>query len=244
MLAESFGYAVMFLASAAAGLLAAFCATATHDPGGERREPNAQVSLNMGWRGIFSTSAVFPSVLLCCFTVTYGAVGVFLPLVFEARHTGNPGLFFSVYAVALLVARGPLGKVSDRWGRGIVIAPGLVGMTIALFVLSSASSLIVMLAVAVLYGISVAAMQPALQAMVVDRAKPHERNAAMGTFTMAWDLGTGIGCYMWGVVAQAVGFELMYLYASAFGIFGLVILVAGGGLRRKASIESSPQEKG
>jgi MFS family permease len=243
VLAESYGFTVMFLAAAGAGLVAVLCVLPTNDYRAQREHTDEHSFLARGWRGLFARSALFPSAILCCFCITYGAVGVFLPLVFEERKIGNPGLFFAVYAVAMIIARAPLGKASDRWGRGVVIAPGLIAMGIALFVLAGASSMPVMLAIAALYGLSVAAMQPALQAMVVDRAVPGERNAAMATFTMAWDLGTGIGCYVWGVVAQAVGFESMYMYASVFGVLGLVGLIAGGGLRRATPAEEIPLEE-
>jgi MFS family permease len=117
--------------------------------------------------------------------------------------------------------------LSDRFGRAVVIAPGLGLAALGLVVLSTATTLTAFLAVAVLYGLAFAAAQPAMMALVVDRAAPNRRGAAMGTFSMAMDLGIGLGSIVWGVVAQAAGYQAMYLAASVVALVALVVFVVG-----------------
>ena len=114
-----------------------------------------------------------------------------------------------------------------------MVAPGLLFTFVALLVLARAESMATLLVVAVLYAIGIGAAQPTLMAMTVDRAKPHERGAAMGTFTTAMDLGIGVGSIVWGVIAEAFGFPTMYVAASLMGLVGAAVLLAGTVRRRR-----------
>ena len=77
------------------------------------------------WRRWFSTAAVYPSALVLSLYVSYGGLAALLPLFAERRQLGNPGLFYTVYALVGLAVRSPAGWLSDRLGRRAVIAPAL-----------------------------------------------------------------------------------------------------------------------
>ena len=217
------GYGALFLT---AMVLAAAAVLATAGIKEPKREPG-HAAAQPGWRSFILPSALFPSAVLFTNALTYASVVALLPLFAEKARLGNPGLFFTVFSVVVLVLRGPLGRLSDRRGRVAVAAPGLLLTFVALLVLSQAGSMTMLLVVAVLYGAGVGAAQPTLMAMTVDRAQPQERGAAMGTFTTAMDLGIGIGSVVWGVVAQAFGFSTMYVAASLLGLVGVAALLAG-----------------
>lgn len=227
------GYGGLFLT---AMVLAAAAALTTAGIAEPRREGGGHGAPPAGWRSFILPSALFPAAVLFTNALTYASVVALLPLFAEEAGLGNPGLFFTVFSVVVLVLRGPLGRVSDKRGRVAVIAPGLLVTFVALLVLSRAESMTTLLVVAVLYAIGVGAAQPTLMAMTVDRAGPHERGAAMGTFTTAMDLGIGVGSVVWGVVAQAFGFPAMYVAAGLMGLVGVGLLLAGTarGRRRAA----------
>jgi MFS family permease len=230
------GYGALFLTAmvvAAAGVL---LTVGIVEP---KREPGEAV-VRHGWQSFILPSALFPSAVLFTNALTYASVVALLPLFAEEAKLGNPGLFFTVFSVVVLVIRGPLGRLSDRRGRVVVIAPGLVFTFIALLVLSWAQSVALLLVVAVLYAIGVGAAQPTLMAMTVDRATPQERGAAMGTFTTSMDLGIGLGSLLWGLVAEAFGFQTMYIAASAMGLVGAAVLLAG--TRRRGMAGASAQD--
>ncbi len=222
------GYGALFLTAMVVSAAAALTTLGIAEP---RREPNAAAP-QRGWRSFILPSALFPSAVLFTNALTYASVVALLPLFAEEAKLGNPGLFFTVFSVVVLVIRGPLGRLSDRRGRVVVVAPGLLVTFVALLVLSRAESMTMLLVVAVLYAIGVGAAQPTLMAMTVDRAKPQERGAAMGTFTTAMDLGIGIGSVVWGLIAEAFGFRTMYVVASFMGLVGVAVLLAGARKRR------------
>lgn len=222
------GYGSLFLTAMVLGAAAALTTAGIAEP---RRAPG-QGALQRGWRSFILPSALFPSAVLFTNALTYASVVALLPLFADEAGLGNPGLFFTVFSVVVLVLRGPLGRVSDRRGRVAVVAPGLSVTFVALLVLSQAQSTTTMLVVAVLYAVGVGAAQPTLMAMTVDRAGPQERGAAMGTYTTAMDLGIGVGSVVWGVVAQSLGFGAMYVAASLMGLVGVALLLAGAAAGR------------
>ena len=222
------GYGSLFLTAMVLGAAAALTTAGIAEP---RRAPG-QGALQRGWRSFILPSALFPSAVLFTNALTYASVVALLPLFADEAGLGNPGLFFTVFSVVVLVLRGPLGRVSDRRGRVAVVAPGLSVTFVALLVLSQAQSTTTMLVVAVLYAVGVGAAQPTLMAMTVDRAGPQERGAAMGTYTTAMDLGIGVGSVVWGVVAQSLGFGAMYVAAGLMGLVGVALLLAGAAAGR------------
>ncbi len=222
------GYGSLFLTAMVLGAAAALTTAGIAEP---RRAPG-QGALQRGWRSFILPSALFPSAVLFTNALTYASVVALLPLFADEAGLGNPGLFFTVFSVVVLVLRGPLGRVSDRRGRVAVVAPGLSVTFVALLVLSQAHSTAMMLVVAVLYAVGVGAAQPTLMAMTVDRAGPQERGAAMGTYTTAMDLGIGVGSVVWGVVAQSLGFGAMYVAAGLMGLVGVALLLAGAAAGR------------
>jgi MFS family permease len=217
------GYGALFLTAMVVAATAVLMTVCIAEP---RRE-SGNAAPQRGWRSFILPSALFPSVVLFTNALTYASVVALLPLFAEEAKLGNPGVFFTVFSVVVLVIRGPLGRLSDRRGRVVVVAPGLAVTFVALIVLSQAESTAALMVVAVLYGIGVGAAQPTLMAMTIDRARPQERGAAMGTFTTAMDLGIGIGSILWGLAAEAFGFQPMYVAASVMGLVGVAVLLAG-----------------
>ncbi|MEK7848353.1 MAG: MFS transporter, partial [Chloroflexota bacterium] len=114
---------------------------------------------------------------------------------------------------------------------------GLVLAAMGLGLLSTAGSVVAFLGVALLYGLAFALVQPSLMALMVDSVSPGRRGAAMGTFTAAMDLGIGGGSFLWGFVAQAGGFPLMYQAAAVIALVALAAFVTGS---RKRAPRPSP----
>ena len=158
---------------------------------------------------LFSKEALFPSGLMFTISLTYGSIVSFLPLYQAKQGMANPGIFFSVFAVTLILVRAVGGKISDIKGRKFVIVPGMIMITLGLWLVATAGSLAAFLAAALLYGLGFGLFHPAMMALLVDRVSPQGRGAAMGTFTAAFDLGIGIGSIVMGMVLQYAGASRM-----------------------------------
>jgi len=178
---------------------------------------------------LFSREAIFPSALMFTVSLTYGSIVSFLSLFAQKQGITNPGIFFSVFAVTLILVRGPAGKLSDIKGRKYVIIPGMILITSSLLVLSTASTLYVFLLAALLYGLGFGLFHPSLMAFLVDRVSEKGLGAAMGTFTAAFDLGIGMGSIGLGLVLQYSGFQAMYSLSGLIVLAGAVFLIISNG---------------
>lgn len=227
---SSYSFTVLFLVSAGLGLVALLLSSLI-------TEPHSGQDHGEGGSSFLSRGALFPSTIVFTLTVTYGAVVSFFPLFAIKEGFTNPGLFFTVYAVVLILVRNFTGRLSDRYGRAAVIVPGLALVSSAMVLLSLTSSIIAFLLVAVLYALGFASVHPTLLALVADRVGSGQRGAAMGTFSTAFDLGIGLGAFLWGWVVEYQGFPIMFFSAGLVPLAGIVAFLA---MRPKASgLESS-----
>jgi MFS family permease len=189
-------------------------------------------SLARFWRRWFSPAAIYPSGLVLALYVSYGGIATLLPLFAEQRQLGNPGLFFTVFALMSLAVRSSAGRLSDRFGRRTVIAPALALSGVSLALLGMAFSRGMFLGAAGLYGVGFGAGQPALLAMTGDRVPPAERGRAMGTLYTAWELGIFGGSVLLGFCATRLGYETTWWTAAAIaGIGAIAALCPGSRLR-------------
>ncbi|OGL29511.1 MAG: hypothetical protein A3G44_07895 [Candidatus Rokubacteria bacterium RIFCSPLOWO2_12_FULL_73_47] len=163
------------------------------------------------WRaGLFSRAALYPAALVLGLYLGFGALVSFLPLYAERHGLGNPGLLFTVFALAGLAVRWLAGRLADRLGRRAVVAPALVLAGLGLAVLAQARSAGGLVVAGAIYGLGFGAAQPALMAMTADRVPPEERGRAMGTLYTAWELGIMTGAVGLGLLVGLVGFERMW----------------------------------
>lgn len=219
-------YHTLFLVSAGLILLAGLAALAVRN-----RRPDVP-AMECTVECLFLPSAIFPSILSGLSTFTYSAVVFYIVRYADHFKLEQGGLFFTVLAITLVVTRGPIGKLSDRFGRAQVLAPGLVCAGAAVMWLALPPAPWTLATVAVLFGIGTAAVQPTLMALASDGAGPAERGAAMGTYTTAFDLGIGLGAGVAGWIIGAAGFQAMYLLSGLMSLLCVVVLTAGGGFRR------------
>lgn len=222
------GVGTVFVASAVLSIVAAVAALAMAEP-----KTGSASLIDPLKSALVSRKALFPSGIVFMLGISYAGLMTFMPLFTRERHLGNEGLFYTVFAVVMLATRPIGGALSDRRGRGFVIVPSLVAMSIALALLVVTWDQWALVAVAALTGIGFGGVQPTLMALTVDCAGAHERGAAMGTFTAAFDLGIGAGSVAMGVIVSAAGFGTMFAAAGLMGFVTLFAFLSPGRLFRR-----------
>ncbi|MFZ7104089.1 MAG: MFS transporter [Peptococcaceae bacterium] len=178
-----------------------------------------------GKAGIFERSAILPAVVIFFITMTYGAIVSFIALYAGQKQVENIGLFFTIYAVALLISRPYFGRLTDRKGTSFAVLPGIICVILAMSLIYFANSLIAFLIAGFIYGIGFGAIQPALQAMSVRKVDPSRRGAANATFFLGFDLGIGAGAILWGIIAENLGYQIIYLLSIIPAIIGALIYI-------------------
>ena len=108
----------------------------------------------------------------------------------------------------------PLGHVSDRVGRGLSIAWGMVAMLAPLALIASFHSVVVaVVGIPVLFVASVG-VNTALDASIGETSPDSTRAAVMGRYSTWLDLGAALGPFTGFLIADRIGFQGAFLVAA------------------------------
>jgi MFS family permease len=218
-LAGGIGYPSLFLLAAAVAAMGCLCLLLTPRP----PRPASRVRGLPTFRDLYSREALLPSAVLLCLYIPYGIMVAFIPVIAVGRGLSNPGLFYAVFALAVLLVRAQAGRLSDRYSRSAVILPGMILACVAYLVLGLTSGVLGVLVGGALYGLALGSAQPALMALAADRVRPPERGKAMGTFYFAWELGITTGSTGAGLLLSLMDFPVMLLIGSAVPLIGAAL---------------------
>ncbi len=208
LIADRLGFGPMFVFGAVSAAMALLGALALREPEREHR--------TAGDAGLFAMAALAPCLVFLSLTATMGGVQAFLPLMVEDRELGNPGLFFTLFGVALVLNRVYAGRIADVYGRGAVVVPGLALTSLAMVGLAFVATPWLLLLIAVAFGTAFAMGHTGLLALVVDRSDPAERGAAMAMFALTWDVGAALGSLALGGVLDLTNFAMVYILTASF----------------------------
>ena len=153
----------------------------------------------------------------------YASIMSFISTFAESKHLlSYAGLFFAVFAIAMMSLRPFTGKIYDRKGPSYVIYPALLLFAAGLFVLSQIESLTGFMFAAVLIGMGFGSAQPCLQTISIQRSPKHRIGHATSTYFTCYDLGIAIGSLALGMVISDAGYSLAYIICALLILVSLV----------------------
>ena len=231
LIANRWGFDAVFLVAAATALAGLLIVQPVAEPPPKRPPDQAEQAEAPA---LIPRSALFPMSIFVTVTFAFTATAAFLPLLSNDRGLGNVGLYFLAVGAAALVTRPIAGRGSDRFGRVVVVAPGLLLAGASMWLLALAHGPPMMLASGVAFGIGLGAAHTALFALALDRVPPGQRGAATAVFQMAWDFSGVVGGLVLGIVASLVALDTVYWLSGVVLFAGVAALFAGraGGLTR------------
>lgn len=172
--------------------------------------------------GIVSRPALPAAWIALCMGMGVGPVMAFIAIFARERGIGNPGLFFTVQAIALMFSRTFSGLLADRRGRIFVIIPGLICMAVGFLILPFVHTLSSLLLSSVFLGVGFGTCQPATMALTVDLVSLNERGMAVSTYFLGFDSGIALGSFASGVLATRFSFTTVWTVAAACTLAGLL----------------------
>ena len=214
------GFPAFFLAAAAAAAAALLVSLALHDP-----QSASKASVELSLSSLIPSMRIMPPIVLSfVFGVAAGTVFVFLPTHAMQVGLSRIGAFYMAYSTAAIGIRLTCGRLSDRWGRLHVILPALLLMALGSLGLVWLATPVGLLVVGVLTGMAHGLLFPALSAYVIDLSGSEERAQALGAFSTAILLGGGLASFVFGVMAERLGYPSIFLSAAgiviaAFAVF-------------------------
>ena len=132
-----------------------------------------------------------------------------------------------------MLTRPHSGRLFDRHGEHVILYPALLLTALALYVLSRAESAAMLLGAGLLLGVGFANFQSVGQAVSLSLVSRSRYAQATTTFYIFFDLGIGLGPYIFGHLIPSMGYSGMYLTLSivVLASVGIYRLVHGGRTR-------------
>jgi MFS family permease len=187
--------------------------------------------------GIVSKPALPAAWLAFCMGMGVGPIMAFIAIFARQRGMDNPGIFFTMQALALMVARAFSGILSDRRGRAFVLIPGLVLFAAGLLLLPFTHNMLELMLTGALIGLGFGSAQPATMALTVDLVPPDQRGMAISTYFLGFDIGISLGSFALGVMVTVFGFGTTWAVAACCVLLGLLGLLKRGPRPRKAKFD-------
>jgi MFS family permease len=188
--------------------------------------PHTNPTDNQFWGLLLSPRVRIPAIVMLLIGVVIGTVHTFVPLFIKSTNVDlNPGLFYTVAAIASFNVRLFIGRASDKYGRGLFITLSLIAFTLAMIGIWQANSAPVFLISAFVEGAASGTAIPMMAAMMTDRAQPHERGRIFGVSLVGFDIGIAIAGPILGTIAVQVGYRNMFGYGAGLTFLAILIFL-------------------
>ncbi len=194
--------------------------------------------------------ALVPAIVMFFLAGAYSGVNSFIVLYGESLGITGIGLFFTAYAVCVLVSRPVAGRIGDRHGLSWVIIPGMAIFGVAFVAISNARTLTDFVIAGGISAFGYGICQPALQTLSLMSVDQPRRGVAGNTSYMGVDLGyllmpVAAGWVVSLVERQGTGiadaYSVMYRVMVIPVLVGLVLfLVFGRKVARRAAVGTVP----
>lgn len=198
------------------------------------RNESTKISI---WQILTNPALSIPALVLLLIGFPFGAIHTFVPLYIQSIKVGfNPGLFYTIAAIASFGARSIIGSRSDRYGRGIFIAGSLCCYTAGVACLATANSAMSFVFAAMLEGLGGGTLLPMTVALISDRSLPHQRGQVLSICITGLDLGIAIAAPVFGAIAQDVGFSGIFTIGTGMAASAIVVFLIWGNRNLRHSI--------
>ena len=221
------GFRGVFLILFILCLIALFIALATIT-GGRKQQAAARPVANDRHCGSLRDSRVLAGLYGLIFARSFGFVclPIFLPIFIDGHfHIGCFGIGICMASGSLVTAMllRPMGKLSDRVNRRMLVVAGGVISGLIIIVIPWTGSLwqLILLNMAVAFFSTMSL--PATSAILVEEGKSFGLGYTMGWFHSIMNAGFFIGPLVGGVLMDVLGLKSIFLVAGIFGIAGSLL---------------------
>ena len=154
---------------------------------------------------IVAKEALPSAITMTFLTIPYACIGGFL-LIYANDTLGieNIGLYYTVYAIGILVLRFVTGGLADKLGYRKVLVPTMAIFAMTFVMFSVSKTITGFIAAAVFSALGYGVALPNLQALCMTSVPPEKRGVGSNTFFLCQDVGQFMGPYLAGLLADAL----------------------------------------
>lgn len=203
-----------------------------------------EVFLLTSWRDRTLSSVSFSGMVN---NLNDGTAWGLFPLYFAARGLSiqRIGVLVALYPAVWGLGQLGTGALSDRIGRKMLIAGGMVLQGLAILLLVALHGFSGWAVASVLLGLGTAMVYPTLLATIGDVAHPSWRASAVGVYRLWRDSGYAIGAILAGVLADAFGIRSAIATVGGLTVFAGIVaafVMRETLAQRRPSANSNPEE--
>jgi len=185
------------------------------------KEVNEKITIN----SFINFKALTLTVFVIPFAFASGFVSSFIAIIAQNRGITNITLFFTVYAIAMMVLKPLSGKIMDKKGIVAIMIPACLCAAAGTALIATGQTLIVMVIAAVFLAFGQGAGQPSLQAQCINVVDSSRRGVAISTYYIGLDFGNMLGNVCGSGIASRIGYEGALLFCTAFLIISIIIFI-------------------
>ena len=181
-------------------------------------------TLKFSWKGLIAKRSVPVTMNVLLVMLTFGGVITFLTLYAEELDlSAFTGLYFTIMAVGMGLARVFGGQIFDRFGPRIIVLAGIVHAAAGFVLLSMMPYCSCFIASSFFIGAGLGILIPSFQSMANNMVNKERRGVANSTFLTGLDLGIGLGSILSGFLADLVSLSFSYLFSVGIIIMSLIL---------------------
>lgn len=176
---------------------------------------------------IYEPTVLIPSVVMMLVTFSFGAALTLAPDLSAYLGIENKGLFFSYFTATSLVSRVIGGRLSDEFGRRIILMAAMLIVGAGSIYIGFSTSSFHFFTGALIFGAGYGLSSPALFAWAADLAPDKFRGRGFSTLFMALEIGIGMGALLAGQIygGNADNFPIVFSGCGGLAFLAFVYLV-------------------
>lgn len=226
LMQESWGYQPLFITASLLAFAGLLMTTQIVEEGNEsdRQIASAAIAKSKFWQTFLNPRVRVPSTVLLLVGLSFGTLSAFMPILMQQKNISlNAGFFYMAAALSGFIIRFPVGRLSDKWGRGIFISIGIFFYGLSMAIIYFASHSYEFLLSGIAEGIGSGIAIPAIVALLADRTFPQERGYVFGMTWIGFDLGIALAGPVMGKMINFVGITNIFAIATGLCTLGLFI---------------------
>ena len=160
---------------------------------------------------------------LTAYTFGYGGVTSYAAIIAVERHVTPVSIYFTTFAVTIVLIRVFASPLGDRVGPKPLIYPSLALIPIAFAILAFAQTREMMIASAICFGCGLGVAYPAFVTFILGNTDARRRARTFGSIIWAFDTGVGTGSLVIGAIGESFGLGSAFVVAAIVGCFSIPI---------------------
>ena len=193
----------------------------------QERQKFSPKLLKVNFSDLYEPTVLTPTIVMMLVTFSFGAVIALGPDISESLGIRNTGLYMIYFTFTSLISRVIGGKMSDKFGRRIVLMVAMIIVSAGALYIGLAASPWALFIGAMIFGAGYGLSSPAIFAWATDLAPDEFRGRGFSTVFMALEIGIGMGALLSGMFYKGniENIPLIFTSAASLSLSAFVFLI-------------------